>query len=209
MAIRREPYKRRKTRISDVTNRPIPKKYQVMGLCFLKSHLTISFILFMFRVNVVKARPDLSVHCGEGLLYLIILGVLHGTVWWREDAQCGDIQRVRGGGGADTHSGPPPSWPGATTHLLMLCCCCCCCHTISRLALVSTGSGLAVARPGLYTSSLLAAARGLPPPLQLQPVPDQLIPGHQSQPSLQHPVTCPWRLHTGALIIRPVHGNWF
>ena len=60
----------------------------------------------MFRVNVVKARPDLSVHCGEGLLYLIILGVLHGTVWWREDAQCGDNQRGRGGGG---HTQWPPA----------------------------------------------------------------------------------------------------
>ena len=47
--------------------------------------------------------------------------------------------------------------------LCCCCCCCCCCHTISRLALVSTGSVVAVARPGLYTSSLLAAARGLPP----------------------------------------------
>ena len=76
----------------------------------------------MFRVNVVKARPDLSVHCGEGLLYLIILGVLHGTVWWREDAQCGDNQRGRGGGGAGrTHTvAPRHRDPGP----LLTCWCC-------------------------------------------------------------------------------------
>ena len=75
---------------------------------FNNFYFNFACIGFMSRINVVKAGPDLSVHCGGGLLYLIILGVLHGTVRWREKML--SVGTVRGAGaGADTHSRPPPS----------------------------------------------------------------------------------------------------
>ena len=69
-----------------------------------------SCIGFVCRINVVKAGPDLSVHCGGGLLYLIILGVLHGTVWWREKMlSVGTVRGAgRGGAGRGQHTQSPP-----------------------------------------------------------------------------------------------------